>query len=172
MEGVDMAMQRKVWTSLLSIGLLLGTGASAIATPEQPASHTKQFQPMQQPLSWKIGVTLGGLGLIGLELWWFLLSKTKAKKAESREGVQAVKITVNAGYEPNRILVQTGQLVKLTFLRQDPSSCLEKVLFPDFRIAADLPLNQETTIEFTPGKPGEYQFTCGMNMFRGIVEVQ
>src|SRR6478672_953346 len=172
MEGVDMAMQRKVWTSLLSIGLLLGTGASAIASQEQPASHTKQFQRIEKPLSWKIGVTLGGLGLIGLELWWFLWSKTKAKKAESREGIQAVKITVNAGYEPNRILVQAGQLVKLTFLRQDPSSCLEKVLFPDFRIAADLPLNQETTVEFTPKKPGEYQFTCGMNMFRGVVEVQ
>jgi cation transport ATPase len=29
-----------------------------------------------------------------------------------------------------------------------------------------------TTIEFTPEEPGQYPFTCGMNMFRGVVEVQ
>jgi len=26
-------------------------------------------------------------------------------------------------------------------------------------------------IEFTPTQPGRYEFTCGMNMFRGTIEV-
>jgi plastocyanin domain-containing protein len=60
----------------------------------------------------------------------------------------------------------------LKFDRKDPSSCLEEVRFPDFRIAQVLPLNQVTAIEFTPDQPGRYEFTCGMNMFRGVVEVQ
>jgi plastocyanin domain-containing protein len=69
-------------------------------------------------------------------------------------------------------VVKAGQPVRLNFLRRDPSSCLEKVLLPDFHIAGDLVLNQVTSVEFTPQKPGQYLFTCGMNMFRGVVEVQ
>ena len=81
-------------------------------------------------------------------------------------------MTVDGGYEPSHIVVQAGQPVLLNFHRKDPSSCLEEVRFPDFRIAQELPLNQTTPIEFTPAQPGRYEFTCGMNMFRGVVEVQ
>ena len=42
----------------------------------QPAS---QFQPIDQPLITKAIVTISGVGLIGLELWWFLGSKPQAK---------------------------------------------------------------------------------------------
>ncbi|MCY7275021.1 MAG: cupredoxin domain-containing protein, partial [Phormidesmis sp. CAN_BIN44] len=71
-----------------------------------------------------------------------------------------------------QVVVKAGQPVQLNFFRKDPSSCLEKVLFPDFHIAADLAMNQITSIEFTPEKPGEYPFTCGMNMFRGVVRAE
>jgi len=86
--------------------------------------------------------------------------------------VQELNIIVDGGYEPSRVVVQVGLPVQLNFLRRDSSSCLEKVLLPDFHIAQDLELNQVTPIEFTPEKAGEYLFTCGMNMFRGVVEVQ
>jgi plastocyanin domain-containing protein len=69
-------------------------------------------------------------------------------------------------------VVNAGQRVRLNFLRSDPSSFLEQVIFPDFHIAQDLQLNQTTPIEFTPEKPGEYTFACGMNMFRGVVEAR
>jgi len=61
---------------------------------------------------------------------------------------------------------------KAIALRLDPSSCLEQVVFPDFHIAQNLELNQTTQVEFTPQKPGQYTFACGMNMFRGVVEVK
>jgi plastocyanin domain-containing protein len=112
------------------------------------------------------------LGLIGLELWWFLLSKPKSAKATALAGIQEITVTVDGGYEPSQIVVQAGQKVRLNFDRKDASSCLEEVRFPDFGIAQSLPLNRVTSIEFTPEKPGRYEFTCGMNMFRGIVEVQ
>jgi len=76
------------------------------------------------------------------------------------------------GYEPSQVVVKAGQPVQLNFFRKDSSSCLEKVLFPDFHIAADLAMNQITSIEFTPEKPGDYPFTCGMNMFRGVVKAE
>ncbi len=169
-----MLSKSKIWGSFaLSLGLLAGvaTGGKA-AMPAQGYVQTNQFRRIEQPLGVKVGVTAGGIALIGLELWWFILSKTKAQKAVEREGVQEINITVDGGYEPSRVVVQAGLPVQLNFCRRDPNSCLEKVLLPDFNIAQDLELNQVTSIEFTPDKPGEYLFTCGMNMFRGVVEVQ
>lgn len=131
----------------------------------------QEFQKIEQPLGIKLGVTAAGIGLIGLELWWFLGSKPKSQKARSQQGVQELDVAVDGGYEPNRIVVQAGQPVRLNFFRKDPSSCLEQVLIPDFRISRSLPLNQRTAIEFTPQQPGDYPFTCGMNMFRGVIQV-
>jgi plastocyanin domain-containing protein len=165
--------------SLTAFGILLGvaSGGAFAQTPHdehltEQTEQTGEFQRIDQPLWLKGAVTVGGLGLIGLELWWFLLSKPKSRKASTQGGIQEITVTVDGGYEPSQIVVQAGQPVRLNFDRKDPSSCLEEIRFPDFRIAQDLTLNQVTAIEFTPDKPGRYEFTCGMNMFRGVVEVQ
>ncbi len=174
--------------TLAGLGFLLGTIFGAVASQfpkgviaaetnmnsmnEHTVPQPNQFQRIEQPLGNKIAVTVGGLGLIGLELWWFLLSKPKSRQASTEGGVQEVTVTVDGGYEPSHIVVQAGQPVRLNFDRKDPSSCLEEVRFPDFRIAQALTLNQITPIEFTPNKPGRYEFACGMNMFRGVVEAQ
>ncbi|MBD1820958.1 cupredoxin domain-containing protein [Cyanobacteria bacterium FACHB-DQ100] len=167
------------WGTLAGLGFLLGAISGAVAAEPRmsemdnhPASDASQFQRIEQPLSNKVAVTLGGIGLIGLELWWFLLSKPKSRQAKAEGDIQEATITVDGGYEPSQIVVQAGQPVRLQFDRKDPSSCLEEVRFPDFRIAQSLPLNQTTAIEFLPNKPGRYEFTCGMNMFRGVVEAQ
>lgn len=165
------------WGGIVTLVLLLGgtsetTLAQMAHNNKQPMEQTKGFQKIEQPLWVKGAVTVGGLGLIGLELWWFLLSKPKSRKATAQGGVQEVTVTVDGGYEPSQIVVQAGQPVRLNFNRKDPNRCLEEVRFPDFRIAQELPLNQVTAIEFTPEKPGRYEFTCGMNMFRGVVDVQ
>ncbi|PZV07039.1 MAG: hypothetical protein DCF22_22725 [Leptolyngbya sp.] len=165
--------------TLAGLGFWLGAISGGIADEtnmnnvnQHTAAQSNQFQRIDQPLGNKIAVTLGGLGLIGLELWWFLLSKPKSLKATTESGVQEVTVTVDGGYEPSQIVVQAGKPVRLNFDRKDPSSCLEEVRFPDFRIAQFLTLNRITPIEFTPDKPGRYEFACGMNMFRGVVEVQ
>lgn len=164
-------------SSLAGLGFLLGVSSSnAMAQMPheamQPTEEMGEFQRIEQPLWVKAAVTASGLGLIGLELSWFLLSKPKSQQATTQGGIQEITITVDGGYEPSQIVVQAGQRVRLNFDRKDPSSCLEEVRFPDFRIAQTLPLNQTTTIEFTPEQPGRYEFTCGMNMFRGVVEVR
>jgi len=163
--------------TLAGCGFLLGAISGAIAAESQMGemgndAPKSQFQRIEQPLSNRAIVTVGGLGLIGLELWWFLFSKPKSRQAATTRGIQEITVTVNGGYDPSQIVVQVGQPVRLNFDRKDPSSCLEEVRFPDFHIARKLPLNQTTAIEFTPDKPGRYEFTCGMNMFRGVVEVQ
>ncbi len=164
--------------SLAGLGFLLGALSGAIATPPtasppgvSSANHPEhpQFVAIAQPLWTKVTVTLLGLGLISLELWWFLLHRPATRKAKVVAGVQEVAVTVDGGYAPSQIVVQAGQPVRLNFTRHDPSSCLEEVRLPDFRIARKLPVNQTIPIEFTPNQPGKYEFTCGMNMFRGTM---
>lgn len=76
----------------VAVGLLLISLGGAIALPqtaalamhpssnthEAPAQTEPQFSTIEQPLVVKLGVTLAGLGLIGLELWWFLLSNKRS----------------------------------------------------------------------------------------------
>ena len=165
--------QKFALSSLAILGLLL---AMSTASPAQTSHDTVAesgggFRRIEQPLWAKALVTTGGLGLIGLQLWWFLFSQPQTGKAKSQNGVQEVTITVDGGYEPSQVVVQAGLPVRLNFHRLDPSHCLEEVRFPDFHIAKVLPVNQMIAIEFTPDQPGRYEFACGMNMFRGTVEV-
>ncbi|MGA9382528.1 MAG: hypothetical protein WBV73_27525 [Phormidium sp.] len=86
-----MFSKKLIFSNLVGLGFLLGisSGVAANQMPmEMPHSGTENnvpFRQIEQPLGLKIGVTLGGLGLIGLELWWFMFSKTKAQKAEIKE---------------------------------------------------------------------------------------
>jgi plastocyanin domain-containing protein len=54
---------------------LLLTSSQVSAAPH---ASTQQFQPVEQPLAIKLGVSAVGVGLIGLELWWFLGSKPRS----------------------------------------------------------------------------------------------
>ena len=137
----------------------------------QPSASDRSFRQIEQPLPIKVGVVLGGLTLIGAELWWFLGRKQQKQQATQTNGVQEVLITVDGGYRPDRVVVNNGEPVQLLFRRLDSNSCLDEVLIPDFGISTRLPVGQTTTVEFTPTKIGEYSFTCGRRMFRGVIEV-
>jgi plastocyanin domain-containing protein len=80
-----MFSQRQVLGSLAGLGIMLGlaSGVRANQISNHPANSTAQFRQIAQPLSLKIGITAGGLSLIGLELWWFLLSKNSAKTQDA-----------------------------------------------------------------------------------------
>lgn len=99
--------------------------------------------------------------------WFFLM-----KKEDVVAVTDSVDITVEGGYTPNAISIPKGKTTKISFLRRDPSSCLEEVVLGDFKIRKFLPLNKKVTIEITPQKLGEYKFSCGMNMFHGTIIVQ
>ncbi len=169
-----MKNQKAILITILSLSLIFGTAKISHSKVETTKSNNQfsHIEQIEQPLSLKILVTFAGLGLIGAEVWWFLFSQTKSQKATNNQGIQELEIIVDGGYNPDRIIVNVDQRVRLNFFRKDPNSCLEKVLLPDFNKALDLQLNQTTSVEFTPTKTGEYSFHCGMNMFRGIVEVR
>jgi plastocyanin domain-containing protein len=137
----------------------------------QSPSKDLSFRPIEQPWLVRVGVVLGGLTLVGAELWWFLGRKQEQQQAKQRDGVQEVLIKVDGGYRPDRISVVMGQPVRLSFDRQDSNSCLNELLIPDFGINTHLPIGQTTIVTFSPTKAGEYAFTCGMRMFRGTILV-
>lgn len=118
-------------------------------------------------------VTIGGLALTGLVLWYFFFSSRLAVAAQSTSGgVQQVDITVKGGYSPSVIEVTHGQPVQLNFYRDEENSCSEELLMPDFNVRRDLPAFQTTLVELLPEQPGRFDFTCGMGMLRGSLVVK
>lgn len=120
-------------------------------------------------------VLLGGLAAIIWVNWYFFLAGRRHPAAVARPGAngrQDATITVQGGYNPAVVKVKRGSPVRLTFDRKETSGCSEEIVFPDFGIRRFLPAHQKTTIEFTPERPGEYAFTCGMSMLRGKLIVE
>lgn len=118
-------------------------------------------------------VNVAGLAAIAWVVWYFWMYRRESVAASVKEGgMQEVDVTVRGGYEPAQIVVQAGQPVRLNFTRREASTCGEEVVMPGFGKRAHLPENQTVSIEVTPEKPGEYEITCGMNMFKGKLVAQ
>jgi Cu+-exporting ATPase len=118
-----------------------------------------------------LAVIAGGTALIGFLLWFFFGPKT-GKAVVLQAGAQEATIRVEGAYQPNRITVMAGVPVRLKFDRREATDCSDRVVLPDFGISRALPAFATTTIDFTPGEPGEYPFACAMNMYRGTLVVE
>jgi plastocyanin domain-containing protein len=140
-------------------------------TPHEAAAPL--WRTIPQPLALQVLVAAAGLALIAAELWWFLGPHgADAAAGEGEQGMQEITITVQGGYAPAHVRVRAGRPVRLLFHRTDPSSCVARVIFPDFQRSLDLPLGATTSIELLPERPGSYPFHCGMAMVRGSLEAE
>ncbi len=122
----------------------------------------------------EIVVTLLGLGAIAWVNWYFFLAQPGEAVAAALNGggPQHTRIVVSGGYTPATVRVQAGRPVRLEFDRQETSGCTEEVVLPDFGIRTFLPAHRTTPVEFTPTRPGSYEFHCGMGMVRGKILVE
>ena len=120
----------------------------------------------------QVVVTALGVAGIAWVLWYFLWSRGPASAAREARGVQEISVTVKGGYQPDTILVQVGQPVRLRFYRDETADCSERVVFEQFGIDRQLPAFETTDIEFTPTEPGEFPFRCGMSMLKGLLVVE
>ncbi|MEB3881938.1 hypothetical protein [Lyngbya sp. CCY1209] len=69
------------FTGLLLAGAIASLPAEAM--PEKShGGEFGQFSKIEQPLAVKLGVTLGGVALIGFELWWFMFESGGKKSTE------------------------------------------------------------------------------------------
>ena len=118
-------------------------------------------------------VTLVGLGAIGWIVWYFWLWKGETVSARAGAGgVQVIDVTVRGGYQPASITAEAGRPVRLNFTRRESTPCGEEVVLPEFGRRAHLPEDKTVAIEIVPTEPGEYEFTCGMNMYKGKLIVR
>lgn len=121
----------------------------------------------------QILVTVAGLVAIAGVAWFFWgPRRTGVHAAVTPSGRQETTIVVKGAYSPDVIVVEHGTPVRLTFLRQETAACSEEVVFPDFARRAQLPEGELVPVDFTPERPGEYEFTCGHGMLRGKVVVE
>ena len=100
-----------------------------------------------------------------------------AAPALAKEGVAAtvhrVEITVtDKGFEPDRIAVKKGDPLELVVTRKTDDTCAKKIVIPDLKVKAALPLNEAVTLRLTPAKAGELKYVCGMDMVTGVLVVQ
>ncbi|MBE0591759.1 MAG: cupredoxin domain-containing protein, partial [Gemmatimonadales bacterium] len=102
-----------------------------------------------------------GVALIAGELWFFLGPRRTAERVESEAQTQEIRIVVRDGYDPDMILVEAGQPVRLLFSREETSECSERVGFETLGIERDLPAFETTAVDLPPLAPGDYPFRCG-----------
>ena len=122
--------------------------------------------------STEITVVVTGTVLIIATLWFFFGPRKATTAQASGAGLQEVTVRVKGGYSPNLIEVKQGRPVRLTFVRQEESSCTEQVILSEFGIVRDLPVGKPVPIDFTPERTGDFPFHCGMNMVRGTLVVR
>jgi plastocyanin domain-containing protein len=121
----------------------------------------------------QIIVTLFGFGLIGWIVWYFWLWRGESVAAQAGAGgVQVVNVTVKGGYQPSSITAEAGRPLRLNFTRRESTPCGEEIVLPEFGRRAHLPEGMAVPIEITPRESGEYEFTCGMSMYKGKIIVR
>lgn len=115
----------------------------------------------------KIVVSIFGVIGIVFTYWFFLRRKETIVSAHG-----SIDILVDGGYKPEVIEIPVNVETKFNFTRKDSNPCLEDVIFGDFKIKKNLPLNETVSITLTPKKAGTFQFSCGMGMFHGKLIVK
>ena len=102
-----------------------------------------------------------------------VLLMSGALYSQQKRSTQSAHVRITRmGYEPATLRLRRGVPARITFLRTTDETCATEVIFPDYGIKRELPLNQPATIRLTPTRAGEFSFTCGMKMQRGNLIVQ
>ena len=94
--------------------------------------------------------------------------------AERTDGVgpQTATIVIDGGYHPNKILARAGVPIRLVFDRRDVGPCTDRVLVPALGIDAALATGASTAVDLPALEAGRYDFSCGMQMLHGEIDVQ
>ena len=86
-------------------------------------------------------------------------------------GYQVIRMKVNSsGYQPNLFTIKKNIPVRWLINGEDVYGCQGYFVVPSLGIQENLKPG-ENKIEFTPRETGTINFSCGMGMFRGQIEV-
>lgn len=88
------------------------------------------------------------------------------------ENVQNAKVEVAGGYNPEVVTLKQGVPATITFTRTSDQGCLDVVHSKDFDFETELPLDEAKTVTVNTDQAGEFNFSCGMDMFFGKVVIK
>lgn len=100
-----------------------------------------------------------------------VISTMATNFAAAAAKIVAVTVT-EKGFEPSTVKVAPGEEVILNITRKTDSTCARDVLFPATKLKKELPLNKTVSINLGVLKKGDINFSCGMDMVKGIINVQ
>ncbi len=83
----------------------------------------------------------------------------------------AIEVT-EKGFVPADVTVPAGKPVTLVVTRRTDKTCAKEIVIADQNIKLDLPLDRAVEIKFTPARPGEIRYACGMDMLAGKIIVE
>lgn len=88
--------------------------------------------------------------------------------------VVAIEVTRH-GFEPKRIVVQSGETVTFTFTRRVERTCVTSVVISldaEERIERELLVDEAVAITLRFDAPGELGMSCPMDMYGATIEVR
>ncbi|MBI5123335.1 sulfite exporter TauE/SafE family protein [Candidatus Roizmanbacteria bacterium] len=115
--------------------------------------------------------TANFLSIYGVNLGFNQINKGTASNVKVENGQQIINMdVVSSGYVPNYFIVKKGIPVKWIVNGKNVFGCQGYFVVPSLGIQKAL--NEgENIFEFTPTETGFINFSCGMGMYRGRIEV-
>lgn len=86
--------------------------------------------------------------------------------------IQKVNIQVSGGYNPETVTLKQGIPAEITFTRITDQGCLDIVHSSSLGFEKKLTLNIPQTVSISTEQVGEFDFSCGMDMFFGKVIIE
>ncbi len=98
----------------------------------------------------------------------------QGERAVLENGVQKISLrALQTGvYDKRVIIVKKGIPVELTFSADERAGCGHQLVLRNFNINVVIGRGESKTISFTPNEAGNFEYACGMRMFRGTLVVE
>jgi hypothetical protein len=136
------------------------------AAPDQPAvAGTSGYAAGAAPADYSSGADDGAAGCACCGG----SGETVEGQTTVEGDVQRVDVDIDLGYVPNVVYAKAGVPIEITFAQGD--GCYAEIMFPEFGVFEDL-TQGPVTITLPALEPGEYGWSCGMQMVYGAIIVE
>lgn len=91
--------------------------------------------------------------------------------ADLVDSVQVAEVRIRGGYHPQVLRLAPGVPAQLVLVRQEQGACSERFTIPTLGVDVAVPAFGSTVLDVPALPEGRYEFTCGMGMLHGALEV-
>lgn len=118
-----------------------------------------------------VNYLLNSLTLVGVNFRFFTNNRLSLKNVKVENGWQIIEMVVDGrGYTPNEFVVKKNLPVKWIIRGENVYGCQGHFVVPELGITKTLSQG-ESFFEFIPKNNKPIYFSCGMGMYKGVIEV-